>query len=317
MNIRTLENYPERLQDCLTLIEKSFEYDSSYSFKEDFKLLINESNFKNCFFIEQESKVTATVFTLPRILEYKSHKLPVLFIGGISVDQNMQGQGLFRELFETVITLSGSYALFFLWSDMSNLYEKFNFYEFGEICEKESSETQQTQNISHEDFLNLKKDYAKLSQNFVLPHRSAKDWDLLWSTSSIKKVTDQSGNILFVNKGMDLQNVIHESYPINAANNTSYTMWNFNQAEDKNTINRFMGFVRIGNLQDLSNFVKVISNNQIEIMSSEHNILNISYLNEPYNMSEKDFIQGLWGPGKIEEWSNLIPKILIFGFDSI
>lgn len=317
MNIRTLENSPERLQDCLTLIEKSFEYDSNFSFKEDFNLLINKPNYKNCFFIEQENKVTATVFTLPRVLEYKSHKLPVLFIGGISVDQEVQGQGLFRELFETVITLSGSYALFFLWSDMSNLYEKFNFYEFGEICEKESSKNEEIQNLSHEEFLKIEEEYIKLSQEFVLPHRSFEDWQLLWNTKSIKKVTDQSGNILFINKGMDLQGIIHESYPISAPNNTINTMWNFNQIKDENSVNRFMGFVRLGNLESLSRFVMAISNEQIEIMSSENSILNISYLNDPYNMSEKDFIQGLWGPGKIEEWNDIIPKILIFGFDSI
>jgi hypothetical protein len=317
MNIRTLENKPEKLQECLNLIEKSFEYDSSYSFKEDFSLLINESNYKNCFFIEQESKVTATVFTLPRVLEFKSIETPVLFIGGISVDQDAQGQGLFRELFETVITLNGSYALYFLWSDLSSLYEKFNFYEFGEISEKESRNSNQIAELSYENFLKLEKEYQSLSQRFVLPKRKLQDWKTLWSTSSIDKKVDENGNVIFINKGMDLQGIIHECYPISAENNTSYTMWNFDKNDDKNVMNRYMGFARLGNIEVLSTFIKAISKNQIEINSTEHNILNISYLGDPYNMSEKDFIQGLWGPGKIEEWNDIIPKILIFGFDSI
>ncbi len=317
MNINTLNNAPERLQECLDLIEKSFGYDYKHSFKEDFSLLISESNYQNCFFIEQDNKVTATVFTLPRILEFQSREVSVLFMGGISVDQDEQGQGLFRELFETVIALNGSYALFFLWSDLSNLYEKFNFYEFGEISEKESSRSGKTTPLSHEKFVELKKDYQSLSQKFVLPKRSEQDWNTLWNTKSIKKETDENGNILFSDKGMDLQGIIHECYPINASNNTKNTMWDFDKNDDESAINRFMGFARLGNLEVLSQFIKTISNDQIEITSSEQSILNVKYLDDPYNMSEKDFIQGLWGPGKIEEWNDIIPKILIFGFDSI
>lgn len=93
MNVKTLKDSPEKLNECVALIEKAFDYSDNYSYKEDFSPIFKESNLQNCFFIEEDSQVTATLFTLPKELEYKDIKLPALFIGGIGVRDEKQGRG--------------------------------------------------------------------------------------------------------------------------------------------------------------------------------------------------------------------------------
>ena len=317
--VKTLQQVPNKLEECLKLIENSFNYESPYSFKDDFELLIHESNWSNCFLLEADGEVICTVFTLPRLLLYKDATLPVLFIGGISVHHSYRGQGHFKSLLETILLTQNSYGLFLLWPDLSSMYEKFNFFEFGLIEEITPTKANKLRPLDEKEFRNLAPLYEKLKEKYIIPERSKEDWNLLWLSTSIDKMSDDNNSAYFLNKGMDLQNIIHESYPLLKTNNTPYSLWNFNSELNNTHDSRYTGFMRLGNLSHLSHFIDTISDGRLVISHeiTEQGMVEVVFDGETYFLGIKDFIQGLWGPGAIKEWSSFIPSLIIFGFDSI
>lgn len=319
MEIKNLAQAPHKLTECLRLIENSFQYEEPHRYQEDFSLLIKETNYENCYFIEQGDTVVATVFALPRSLSYKDAKLEVLFLGGISVHPDHRSKGFFKLLFEEVLERHHDFGLFFLWSDLSSMYEKFHFYEFGLIEEEPAVEV--TNNLSpmtYEAFCSLKSLYNTLNQNYIIPHRTDHDWETLWHTSSIKKLANSQGQAFFVHKGFDLQNIIHESYPLNTNNQSEYSFWHFGKKNNETSEYRYTGFMRLGNLEKLSQFINHISSGRISsIKELDGDQVSITFDQEDYHMSPKDLVQGLWGPGNVEEWVDFIPSMIIFGYDSV
>lgn len=319
MNVKTLNESPSKLTECIELIEQAFDYEDSNSYKEDFSSIFHHQNLQNCFFIEEDGLVTATLLTLPKILEYKDIKLPVLFIGGIGVRDEKRGAGLFRSLLETVILLNPNYALFLLWSDLSQLYEKFSFYEFGLIEENDLSQRPPCElKKAHPEALeNIIEDYQKLSRSALVPHRTPEDWHDLFQSHSIDHLSDGGENFYFVNKGMDLQGVCHERHPVNAPDISGYSNWNY-FPENSEKVSRYMGFIRLGNLETLSNFIETTSEKRLFIVEKKsEGMVTVSFDGDYYDLSERDFIQGIWGPGKVEEWEGLVPPLVVFGYDSI
>lgn len=319
MNVKTLKDSPQKLNECIELIEQAFGYDDKNSYKDDFSPLFHEHNLENCYFIEEDDQVTATLLTLPKVLEYKDHKLPVLFIGGIGVRDEKRGAGLFRSLLETVILLNGSYALHLLWSDLSDLYEKFSFYEFGQIEENDLTQADgpTLEKFPPEELETIIKSYQSLSQNCLIPHRTPEDWHDLFQSHSIKHLTDGKGHFYFVDKGMDLQGVCHERHPVTSPDISGHSNWRY-FPKNPEQISRYMGFVRLGNLELLSDFIEHTSNKRLFIIEkNEEGKITVSFDGDYYDLSERDFIQGIWGPGKIEEWEGLIPPLVIFGHDAI
>jgi len=320
LNVKTLESKPEQFDECIKLIEKSFNYEDPFHYDEDFKLLTCPENYSNCFFIENESEdVIATLFTLPRNLLFQEHSLKVLFLGGISVRDQDRGAGIFKSLLETVILLNQDCALFFLWSDLSNLYEKFSFYEFG-LIEETAAPNEVPFNVTpfnEEDKDKVKIKYINLKDQFLLPERNQSDWNHLFKSSSIKNHRDEKGNFYFLDKGMDLQGICHESHPINAPHLDNYSSWIVNPTAETSNALRYMGFLRLGNLELLNEFIVKTSKGRLSLLEFDSNIIKVEFDNELYEIGQKDFIQGIWGPGQIKEWAGLIPPIIVFGFDSI
>ena len=319
MNVKTLKDSPEKLNECVELIEQAFGYNDNYSYKEDFSPLFHEHNLQKCYFIEEEGLVTATLLTLPKMLEYKDIKLPALFIGGIGVRDENRGAGLFRSLLETVLLLNSHYALYLLWSDLSQLYEKFNFYEFGLIEENDLGEEkpQDLKEFPPEDLETVITSYQSLSSHTLVPHRTPEDWHDLFQSQSIDHMTDGKGHFYFLNKGMDLQGVCHERHPLNSPDLAGYSNWCYTP-ENAERVSRYMGFLRLGNLEALSDFIEKTSNKRLFIVErNTEGLITVSFDGDYYDLSEKDFIQGIWGPGQIEEWIGLIPPLVIFGHDSI
>ncbi len=319
MNVKTLKDSPEKLNECVALIEGAFGYGDNYSYKEDFSPIFHEHNLQNCFFIEEDNQVTATLLTLPKELEYKDVKLPALFIGGIGVADEKRGAGLFRSLLETVLLLNSHYALYLLWSDLSQLYEKFNFYEFGLIEESDLSNKQamKLEEFPPEELETVIKGYQSLSKHSLVPHRTPEDWHDLLQSQSIDHVTDGKGHYYFLNKGMDLQGICHERHPIDAPDLDGYSNWTY-MPENTDKVSRYMGFLRLGNLEILSDFIEKTSNKRLFVVERNvEGLITVSFDGDYYDLSEKDLIQGIWGPGQIEEWKGLIPPLIVFGHDSI
>jgi len=317
MNVHTLSDKPEKIEECLELITHSFNYPDDYSYKEDFALLVDQSNHGNCYFIEQEGVVVATLFTLPRQLLYKDLQLPVLFLGGISVKDENRGGGLFRSLLETVSLLNSNFALFLLWSDLSSLYEKFSFHEFGLIEEVRTNPSQTLKPGNKANENQLRALYNDLSEDFLIPQRSSKEWQLLLSSPSIEFLQDETGSSYFVGKGFDLQGICHELHLMNEeCSPQAQKYWNYSP-EDKAENLRYMGFLRLGNLETLSEFIESTSKGRLKIVEKIESLIRVEFDGEIFELSDKDFIQGLWGPGKVTEWLSLVPPIRIMGFDSI
>jgi predicted N-acetyltransferase YhbS len=318
MNVKILSEKPEKLNECVTLIEKSFEYKEDHSYVEDFSLLFDKKNYQNCYFLEESNEVVATLFTLPRALNFNNLKVEVLFLGGISVKDENRGAGLFRTLLETILLLNPQYSFYLLWSDLAQLYEKFNFYEFGLIEEvdltdhkKEALNDFQTENLKV-----LIEGHQKLSETFLIPERHEGDWHTLLKSKSINIFEDDNKNIYLINKGMDLQNICHEYHPSEAPPVDGYNNWRIGPHSNKGTL-RYMGFLRLGNLEKLNEFISQTSRGRLSISAYENGLIEVIFDGEKYELGERDFIQGLWGPGRVEEWRDLVPEILIPGFDSI
>lgn len=320
MNVKNLNDNPESLNSCLKLIENSFNYPAGYSFKDDFSLLLNKSNFKNCFFLESDEQPVATLFTLPRVLKYKSIELPVLFLGGISVKDENRGAGLFRTLLETILMLNQDCAFFFLWSDLSQLYEKFNFFEFGLIEEIDHANQKpiELSKITEEDYAKVEELYEKVYESNFIPKRTKEDWSLLKSSNVINKGKDSNNNFYFFDKGLDLQGICHERHPSDAPLLRGKVNWNLvKDNPDGEKVLRYMGFIRLGNVELISDFISKVTMGRIKIIEMSGSKMTISFDDEIFEMNSKDFIQGIWGPGKVQEWIGLVPDIMVYGFDSI
>lgn len=320
MNVKTLAECPDDIEDCLALIEDSFNYEDQYNYKDDFSLLLDERNHSNCYFIKDHDEVVATLFTLPRTLIYKDAKIDVLFLGGISVSDEKRGAGLFRTLLETILLLNPQYSFYLLWSDLAQLYEKFNFYEFGLMGEVDLSNGSipKYKKFDEEHSDVLIKGYQNLADKYLIPKRSEHDWLTLLKSESIQIVEDDQKNIYLLNKGMDLQGICHEYHPSDAPPLKGVKNWRMDSALDnKQGTLRYMGFLRLGNLEGLNSFITKTSKGRLSLSAYENGVLEVIFDGEKYELGERDFIQGLWGPGKVEEWQGLVPDILIPGFDSI
>lgn len=320
VNVKTLDNDPAKFNECIDLIEKSFNYNVAYHFDSDFSLLCNERNFSNCYFVQgDEGDVIATLFTLPRKLTYKGGELDVLFLGGISVKDENRGAGIFKTLLETVILMNGDCGLFLLWSDLSNLYEKFSFYEFGLIEEIDSpkGKVSAITPIGEEDKNKVIKSYENLQETYLLPKRETEDWNELFKSCSIQSHSDGKGNFYFLNKGMDLQGICHESHPLDAPSLTGFSSWKVTPTPGTENPLRYMGFVRLGNLEVINGLISETSNGRLSLLEADSEIIKVLFDGEEYELGHRDFIQGIWGPGQVEEWKGLVPPIVVFGFDSI
>lgn len=320
VNVKTLDKNPDKRSECLSLIEKSFNYKDDHSFDNDFSLLTSKRNSSNCYFVEDDDHtVIATLFTLPRTLLYKDEKMDVLFLGGISVRDENRGAGIFKTLLETVILMNGSCGLFLLWSDLSDLYEKFSFYEFGLIEEKPNGDSQNITltPISKEERESVKKHYKELQNTYLLPDRSTDDWEELFNSPSIQSHSDGQGNFYFLNKGMDLQGICHESHPMDAKPLSGFTSWNVTSKPEKESLLRYMGFLRLGNLEVINHFISTTSKGRLSLLEADSEMIKVHFDGEEYELGYRDFIQGIWGPGQVEEWKDLVPPLVIFGFDSI
>ena len=315
MRITNLKESPNFFDQCIEVIEDAFDYEETFNFKHDFNTLIQKENLENCFFIVEKNTVTATLFTLPKNLIYKEVETNVLFLGGIAVHPDFRGKGHFNKLFKHIEKTLKGYSLYFLWSDLTGLYEKYSFYEFGIIQEVRSDPNNLKPIHKIDSIDSIKSLHNKLSKDYIITSRTENDWNLLHNNRSIHKYQNDKEEIFLVHKGMDLQNIIHESYPLDFHNETPFIKWNYlPKPETKNLL--YMGFTKINNFKMFSDFIYQVSNKTIDLLRKNDNYVVLKFENEEFEIHEKDLIQGLWGPEFIQELASSVPKLLILGFDA-
>lgn len=244
----TLKEHPEFFHSTVKLIEFSLSYSSNHSFKTDFYLLMNPSNFPNGhILVEKKSqKVIGHLGTCLRTLSISSsksnsnsngHHTPVALLGGISIHPKYRGQGLLKKLMTKALAKHEDYVAFFmLWSDLEGLYQKFCFFQTGrqvqtglKSClnslEKGSDgngeyfkefERKNFPSLSGKEFDQVKDLYNKdFSRRYTTFLRDKHTWSLIKEISStdifIKK--DKCKNVISyfcLGKGQDLKDIIHE-----------------------------------------------------------------------------------------------------------
>ncbi len=317
MKYSNLKNSKEYVEKTINLIENAFNYTKEHSFNTDFYPLMKESNHKNCHILIDNDVVVAHIGALTHQLKVKNKIYSFTMFGGIAVSDKYRGKGLFKKLFNEVIHKYQDQAFYLLWSEKTQMYEKFDFYPCGQLNQYESnfnnsSYTQSNfKELSKDDLKQIKNLYN--SENELRPIRKEKDWNELASITStdlyLKKEDNIIKNYFFKNKGADLTNIIHE-YGNAREELTAYgSLWT-----PKN-LNLTPIYLNAFLLKPGAEFKDFIFNYcQIEIEELTENSKFI-FQKQNYEMSKAELLAGIFGPGRFEELS--CPFIFIPGVTSI
>ncbi len=334
-NIFPLSEKPSSYEATIRLIEKSFQYKKPNSFEIDFAPLIDKSNHHNCFILLDENEnVLAHIGVKERFLSVNNKKYPITLIGGIAVDEDRRGEGIFQTIFMDVLAEKRSdTTLFLLWSDLEKLYNKFGFFLCGTQFEyskvtSDSPYIKTTYSALNDD---EKKQVRTLylnsfSKTFLTLTRDEKDWmDLEKVTSADLFLQKHNGKIesyYFQNKGQDLPGIIYEYGSKKEI--TDYIqeigqygkVWMAKDLVPTESL-QYQFFMSPGDLRLFSEFILNLTNQQfairnINIMKQE---VYFDYGEETLSLETSDFLRGVFGPGAFEEIE--IPTLFLSGLDSI
>ncbi len=311
VNLREKPNY---FEDLMKLIESGFGYEEQYSYKEDFYLLVEESNWENLhLLISDEDEIIAHVGT--RLLKL-TNGCPILFIGGIVVNPIYKSQGHFKELFSRVINnYKDKVALMVLWSDLDGLYKKFCFHEAGEIIQTGSTRATDKDLIAIGYKLSDLSKYigtkeletcyqSPFGKDILLIKRDQEHWNKILNIKSAKFYTyskdDQLVSYLFLGKGMDMPTVIHEIGFSNLKDQEEILsklypskLWlpsieEIIPATVENSF--FLGIFRISDKALFKKLVRDISNDQIEVVKIDEEEVSFTQNEKKIALGHQDFL---------------------------
>lgn len=333
MTITTLKAAPHLQKATLSLIERSFHYQSPNSFEVDFAPLIDESNFHNCFIITDESeKVIAHI----GVCERKIGNFTIAMLGGIAVDEAHRGEGHFQELLQEVMAEKRSdVAFFMLWSDQEKLYKKYGFYLCGtqlEIAQTQSAKSfSQTKlhSLSEKQLNEIKQLYKNsFASIYTTPERTEDDWELLKKISStdlyIKEVNGEIASYFFMNKGQDLQGIIFEygsKKPISILINEIAAYGKVWIGADfvPSTEMQYQFFLAPADKRIFAQFIAYYTSDKIVIRDTNpmKQEVYFEFNDELLSLETEDFLRGVFGPGIFEEIEADIKPMFISGLVSI
>jgi hypothetical protein len=128
-----------------------------------------------------------------------------------------------------------------------------------------------------------------------------------------------------VNKGHDLTNIIHEvgclpdQYLQMMKNLQKYRTW-LPESELALSSNKdifFTAFMRLGNFNVLKDFLKSVSEGQLELFEITGDLISFRFGTIDLQSTHKDFLQYLFGPRPLKEFKNMVLSPYITGTDSI
>lgn len=337
--LTTLDKNPEYYNDVIILIENEFKYEHNHKFEIDFAPLVNPNNFQNCLMIinKQSNELVAHLGYLKKIFCKNNIELPVVFIGGIATHNKYRGKKLFTYLMNECFKKNNQTALYLLWSEINDLYEKFDFVRTGAILETgknvitsdnipEGYIKTSYSNLTHAEFTNVTELYTEQIENKLFSiKRSPLDWDIIREMSSVTlfiKKNHQKEIIAYFcyGKGNDLKQIIHEfaanDWEAEKKNIESFKLWlteNYLEHYPNHQL-QYNAFFKLGNIKTLNQF---LSQFKIQIIKIESNNVLINYKDEKHNLTYKDFLNGLFGPYPLEEFKSFNLYPYISGLDSI
>lgn len=331
MDILNLADSPRFIMKTLTLIESAFEYPDKEQFDTDFYPLFNKNNFENCFVIVEDDQVLAHIGVKLRKLIINKQTHLIAMYGGIAVDANQRGRGLFTHLFEHVLELNKNVALHLLWSEKLDLYKKFDFYPAIDLFQYPLQKIE----TPNKNLMIEKKPLAELTNrefeavknlydSSLSPHlaRGQQDWNEIKEISStefylIKK--DRSVvNYFFKGKGADLCNIIHEYGFIDKEYLSifrSYAdVWTPFKVDELSPNTLFATVLTYGQKQLFTELVRNYTGILIKQITKD--LVVFLFEGSEITLPIDEFLQGVFGPGRFQELIKT-PPIFISGLDSI
>ena len=351
----SLFNHSHLLDETLKLIEESFNYFplGKYHYIEDFYPLFSSSNRKGNHLLldSKSSKVIGHIGVLKRFLLVNNHLIPIALIGGISIHPDFRKKGLFSVFFNHVLKYYQDQVAFMtLWSSETSLYSKFGFYEAGiqiqvgnnpfELSQIDQSNFKLIKtkiiNVDETTLNTIKKIYQEyvLKKNYISVYRSDDDWASLSKISSSDLyLAMQKENIIgyfVVNKGMDLQNIIHEFACVIENEDlffnslSKFKFWVpyfqelFNSIFNKyDSSFLFQASFKIGNLPLLDNFLYHWTKNKLSISPDGFLLSNLKTMEKGLSVRDKKFWPSLFGPNYLNYSFSSFQSIHFSGLDSI
>ncbi len=276
--ILTLKQRPDFFPSVLKLASNSFGYDSLHKIEIDFYPLFQEENWEHCFILLDETEnLVAHLGLKIRQMIVGDKIFPIALLGGIAVDEQQRGHGHFRTLFSEIIKRFEQQVTFFiLWSDKDALYEKFDFFQVGEVFEAIPREQGKTKYPSSTlEVLSLSQLEAQYHSAYETRYacikRDKEDWLSLQKITSAELLHGKD-EYAIRGKGMDLQNIIYEwhnnDWLKTCALDGKTKIW-FPTSPDKDfKILRklFLGLVKIGNTELFQNFFHAIFKRQLNLV---------------------------------------------------
>ena len=237
--------------------------------------------------------------------------------GGIAVDKNYRGMGLFKKLFQQVLPLYQDNAFLLLWSDQINLYSPFGFYPCGEL--KQYKQSHQAHSYTQKKFSQLSQDEKDTisslyhSTNELRPTRTAVDWETLFTMDTVdlylKVEKNKIKNYFLKNKGQDLTDIIHEYGEISSELIQAGTLWTPEKLNASYvTLNAFQ--LKPGSY--FKHFIEDYADISIKSIGKQ---TVFEFNGESYELATEDFLQGVFGPGRFDELD--LPYLYIPGATSI
>lgn len=340
INRTNLAQNPELYNETVRLIEKSFNYPPGHSFEDDFYNLLTPINHKHNHILVDGDKVVAHIGVNLKEVAKDEISCLVAFIGGVAVNEDYRGQGHFKTLFNYVIEkYSENCAFFLLWSDKSELYKKYDFYEFGAVTQlgqKEEDEDYfnslgfkktKLKSLKEEEIKKLHKLYKHNVSGYLAPKRTPRSWDTISNIVTtdlyIQKDNREITNYFFINKGFDLPGVIHENSffkdePL-LEKFKEYKLWlpEKHSTYMESSASLYTGIIKIANTALFSDFIRKIFSNDLLISEVIDNNVEFSFKEEDFTLPLDEFVHFILGPHPAEEFLPYGNWFFIPGLDSI
>lgn len=342
--LTTLAQNPQYFDETITLIEQAFHYSSENSFIEDFYPLVNPLNFENSYlFIDKENnKVISHLAISKREMIKDNVIIDVGFIGGIATHSEYRNRGLFAKLMNhVVLEHQDECALFILWSEITGLYEKYQFSLCGGILETGKSVFSAENKpmgfiktkfnlLSNNELEDIKNLYSEFNEkHFFTVKREDSNWSIITEMKSIdlyvKKDESRIIEYFCINKGRDLNNIIHEiscnpkHYKQLIKTVAPYKTWlpESQKSVISSTEIYFNCYIKIGNFKKLKSFIEQVTNNDVAISSIEQDFIHFQFNTKEYTVTHQDFFLYFFGPRPIKEFEIYGLSPYISGADSI
>tara|TARA_B100001971_G_scaffold213155_1_gene245455 strand:+ start:33196 stop:34161 length:966 start_codon:yes stop_codon:yes gene_type:complete len=320
LKVTTLSTEPAKFTDTLSLIEKEFGYSSEFSFKTDFAPLMQESNFHNLYILLDNDEVVGHTGLLLKEIEIGNTSYTIGLIGGVVIKSTHQGKGYSKLLLDKVCE-NKDISFYLLWSDKTDYYKKFNFYPCIQQFQYEQANCQseyERSELTDEIISELQVLYNNGQE--IRFERTPEDWQNIKKITStdlyLKKENGKAINYFFINKGQDLQTIIHEYHrPEKEMLNFGY-LWTPTLLNGLAPTHQYAALLRVNNIVSFKQFIKSITNNSIEVENMDNFEVAFKFNNQTFKQNIDEFLTGVFGPSRFEELEGL-PYLYISGLDSI